>query len=53
MNHKKPNTRKRNKSVKIPPEVAEQGVNLLELLVELGGGARRKTRRRRKILKRR
>ena len=44
-------TRKQNKKLKIPPAIAEQGVNLLELLVELGGGAR-KTRRRRKIHKR-
>ena len=46
------NTRKQNKTLKIPPGVAEEGLNLLELFVELGG-ARKTRRRRRKILRRR
>ena len=37
---------RKNKKIKIPPEIAEQGINLLELLVEAGG--KRKTRRRRR-----
>jgi hypothetical protein len=41
----------RKRTVKVPPAIAEQSVNLLQLLVEAGGA--RKTRRRRKILKRR
>lgn len=49
MKHSRNTTRKRN--VKVPPVIAEQGVNLLQLLVEAGGA--RKTRRRRKFLKRR
>ena len=51
MIHHRNKTRKHKKNLTIPPTLAEGGINLLELLVEAGGG--RKTRRRRKILKRR
>lgn len=36
---------RRNKSMQIPPAVAEGGIDLLELLIEVGG-KRKRTRRR-------
>jgi hypothetical protein len=44
-------TRRKNKSIKISPAVAEGAINLVEFLVEVGG--KRRTRRKRKISRKR
>ena len=43
---------RKNKTIKIPPALAEQGINLLELLIEAGGARRKRRTRRRKNPKR-
>ncbi len=39
---------RRNKKIKIPPQLAEEGIELLEFFIEAGGARRRRSKTRRR-----